>query len=193
MAKKDQQFKFFIHENLELKKQLLEIARSKRTNEPLASALIYASIAEYLAENLLENLRNLVYRASYEQFAGILFVDERADDSKKTMGHIVRELSKYFFSDKDEVIRLLGRIAECRNNLFHNLAKITPADTHGLDEALRVIPESVEELIYKIDVIYAGFQKILVVAQQQSAAGQGSGTSGDVQSAASTTTSAPSS
>lgn len=70
------QFIPFSHEELELKNALVEKARELK-NKPefeskLASAMIYASMTEYLAEHLLENLRFFAYRSTYIHYAGII-------------------------------------------------------------------------------------------------------------------------
>ncbi len=138
--------------------------------DQLAGVVIYASLTEYLAENLLENLRQLVYYTTYIQYAGILFLDERNDESKRTLGQTVRELEKYYFPDRDEIIRLLKEITESRNNVFHNLAKVDQEKAMEIDADLKSIMENGEELINKIDVIYVGLGKMLLPAPEQTQA-----------------------
>ena len=61
----------FTHQDLELKNGLLQYGRDLKAKtgfeNQLASAFIYASFAEYLGDNLLENLRYFVYKGSYNQ------------------------------------------------------------------------------------------------------------------------------
>lgn len=164
--KKNKTFNFFLHENIEIKKQLLGAARSLKKDEGVgdlfAGALIYASLAEYLAENLLENLRQLMYQTTYVQYAGIVFIDERYDDRKKTLGQTICELEKYFFPDKEEIMEILREITDARNNVFHNLGKMHESEMPKVGADIRLITDQAEELIKKIDVIYAGLGKIVL-------------------------------
>lgn len=154
------------HDDLELKRSLLQYARDLK-NKPgfenvLAAAFIYSSFTEYVAENLLENLRHFVYQAVYSQYAAILFIDERDDIKKKTLGQIIGELEKFYFPDKQAILRCMRNVSEARNRMFHNFAKSNHA---GLEELISkdlwTIQDQSEELINKIDVIYQGLGKIL--------------------------------
>jgi|SRR5579871_4426392 len=168
MAKKERNKIFvpFSHENLELKNELIQYARKYSNDQKLeailSSAFIYASLAEYLANSLLINLRYFAYQGNYVQYAGILFIDERDDDRDRTLGNVVQELKKYNFPDREGILNVLQKILVARNNIFHNLAK---ADQEGLKKMLKVditiIQTQTEDLITKINVVYNGLQKIL--------------------------------
>ena len=128
--KKD--FVLFYHEDFEIKKKLIDVARQLRQKkaiaEQLSSALIYASFAEYVGEHVLENCRHLAYNATMQFYGGIIGFDERGRDQNKPLGHIICQLEKYDFPLKREIVDLLGEIADSRNNLFHNLAKAKQED-----------------------------------------------------------------
>lgn len=162
----------FSHENLELKNALVSQARSLRQDEKtesqLASAMIYVSISEYLAEHLLENLKYFIYRSTYIDFAGILFIDERGASSRQTFGDSIKSLNKYNFPDKSEIISMLQEINKCRNHLFHNLAKASENDLAKIAIEITTICEKSEEFIEKINVVYAGLQRILIPASESS-------------------------
>lgn len=160
-------FKPLTHEDLEYKGFILRFAREISKKEGfengLAAAMIYSSFAEYIAENLLENLKYFVYRGTYNQYAGIIFVDERKiKKGKKTIGQNIGELEKFNFPDKEGVLSCLRKIAEARNNMLHQFAK---ADFDGFKKIILqdvfAINRETEELVQKIDVIYSGLQKIL--------------------------------
>lgn len=157
----------FTHENLDFKNELIEYARGLKGKEglenQLAATFIYVSFSEYLANNLLEHLKYFIYQGSYDQFAGILFIDERKKSGKaKTLGQICSELEKYNFPDKQGIVTLLQEIKELRNNLFHNFAIV---DLDGLEKMIQndviEIQNKTEELLRNINVIYDGLQKIL--------------------------------
>lgn len=166
MANKKKKFIPLSHEDLDLKRNLLQYARDLRPKDGfengLASAFIYSSFTEYVAENLLDNLRHFVYQGVYSQYAGILFIDERWDQKKKTLGQMIGELEKFDFPDKSAILQCMRNVSEARNRMFHNFAK---SDQAGLEDLLskdlKTIQDQTEELINKIDVIYQGLRKIL--------------------------------
>lgn len=155
------------HEYLELKNGLINYARElkKKTGfeNQLASTFIYVSFAEYIASNLLENLRHFVHTGSYNQFAGILFIDERNCEKIKTFGQTIGNLGKFNFPDKQGIIHLLSDINQARNRLYHNFVS---ADPKKMEEIMTndivSIQEKTEEVLAKINVIYIGLQKILM-------------------------------
>jgi uncharacterized protein with HEPN domain len=168
-------FQPFTHENLEIKNELLNMARQARVNVPekkiendLASVLIYSSIAEYLAENLIDNLTHFVKTSTYNDFAGILFIKKINTREKMPLGIIIQELDKFEFPDKTEIINCFRNISSSRNRIFHNLAKSDLDETvELLSKDLPIIQERCEDLITRINTIYAGLSKILVQTQQE--------------------------
>jgi hypothetical protein len=167
----------FTHQNLDLKNGLLQYGRELKSKvgfeNQLASAFIYASFAEYLGDNLLENLRYFVHKGSFNQFAGILFIDESNREEKLTLGQIVSKLKKYSFPDKEKIIELLDDVCDARNNIFHEFAK---TDLTGLEKIVLVdlvtIQQKSEELLDKVNVIYNGLQKILLPQPEVNQANQ---------------------
>lgn len=164
---KIQRFQPFTHDNLDLKNELVGLARNLKTKSDseshLVAVFIYISITEYLATHLLENLRHFVYKGNYYQYAGILLIDERGDRKIRTLGQVIVELRKYDFPDKREILATLENISNLRNNIFHNLAKVDSSElTKMLTSDLPQIENLTEDLIEKINVLYAGLQKILI-------------------------------
>lgn len=166
------QFKPFEHEDLDIKNNLINYARSiSNKNEPdarLACAVIYASFAEYLAGHLLDTLRHLMYTTTYKDFAAILYVDQRKDSKIRTLGQTVSLLRGYMFPDKKEIIELLEQINKSRNNLFHNFASLDEKKSKQFDENMDTISANTEELFNKINVIYDGLSKILLPQENAS-------------------------
>ncbi len=170
--KKQKDFQLFTHDEIELKNAFItearELAKSERFGGKLASAMIYVSLAEYLAEHLLENLNYLVYRSSYIDYGAILYIDERSVSEKQTLGQSTRSLAKYSFPDKADIIKILEKVAKSRNHLFHNLAKTSVAEWSKLEDDINEISKNVEELIEKINVVTEGLRKILIPQQTSS-------------------------
>lgn len=173
-AQPPKKFTPFTHDDLELKKELINYARGlahkSGFENGLASALIYSSFAEYLAEHLLKNLKHFAYQGTYSLYAGVIFIDER-DEGKKpkkaTLGQNIGDLRRFHFPDKDALLNCFNKIAEARNNIIHKFAK---EDLQGLQKLIlsdiEIIKTETEEVLSKIDIIYAGLGKILVEPSQ---------------------------
>lgn len=170
MAKQKKTFVPFAHDDLELKNQLIDYARvlsvKKDAEAQLASAMIYASFTEYIAGHLLDNMRYLMYQTTYNQYAGILFVDERDDSEVRMMGKTIHLLQKFSFPDKTDILRLLSEVSKSRNNLFHNFARADLEGLEVLNEDIQTIKERSEEIFQKVNTVYAGLQKILMPEQE---------------------------
>lgn len=172
MAKK--QFKPFTHDDLELKNELINYARSikdkKEVETRLASAMIYSNFAEYMAGHLLENLRHLMYQSTYRDFAGILYIDLRNTKDKRPpmMGTTIDLLRQFSFPDKEGVLDLLVDISNSRNNLFHNFARSDTKEFEKLGTDIDTVNEKTEDLFIKINTIYMGLQKILISPEANS-------------------------
>lgn len=167
MDKTHKKFQPLSHQDLEFKRWILTYARELMGKQGfengLAAGMIYSSFTEYLAENLLENLKYFAYQGTYNQYAGIVFIDEtKSSKSKKTLGQNIGELERFNFPDKDGVLGCMRKIAEARNNMMHQFAK---SDIEGLKKIVLqdvfIIKDNAEELVNKIDVVYTGLQKIL--------------------------------
>ena len=115
MAPKKNKSKFvpFIHKNLEIKNELIELARKLREGDfklenALASVVIYSNIAEYLAEHLLENLNYLVKESSYKYFSGFVYIASTySTERNMTLGTYIHELRKFSFPDKENILAIL--------------------------------------------------------------------------------------
>lgn len=171
MKKSDKKFIPFVHENLEIKNELLEMARKARSCKEdnclemqLASILIYTTITEYLAENILETLTHLVREGTYTYFAGVLCIEtiRSQDDRKMTLGDAIKQIKKFSFPDKNNIIGCFSVILRSRNSIFHNFAKSDlDCITKFVKDDLPTIQDKCEELIKRINTIYMGLQKIL--------------------------------
>lgn len=157
MAKK----KALDHEHLEIKNNLLGSARamwaSNDFEKQLASLIIYASFAEYLAEHLLGSVKYAVENASYAQFGAVLYLNSNEKKSNKplTMYDYINRLESYEFPDKVNIIPLLKSVGQARNKLFHDFARIKPEDADKLDRYVKSIQEGTEELIDRVNMVEA--------------------------------------
>lgn len=179
MAKKNKHMVFqpFTHDDLEIKNELLNLARQSRLDNSerkleynLASVLIYSSIAEYIAENLLQNLTHFVKIGTYNNFAGILFIEKISKkEAKMTLGELITEINKFSFPDKKDIMECFNKVCTARNRLFHDFAKSDLEEIVGMiSKDLPIIQDKCEELINKINTIYAGLAKILINTQDES-------------------------
>lgn len=150
------------HENLDLKNNLLQSARTMWSSgdfeKQLASLIIYTSFAEYLAEFMLRSVRYAVERASYHTYGGIVHSLSEPSNSKSSqrplnMSDYVSRLEGYSFPDKDNILPLLKNIAKARNDLFHNFARIKPSEGSRLDKYSSDIHDDTEDLIDRVNVV----------------------------------------
>jgi hypothetical protein len=158
--KSSAEFLPFIYEDLDTKNNLIALARSLKDKDgienSLSSTLIYASLTEYLAQHLLQNLRYLAYRATYLRLNAVVFIDQREKEQVKGLGETIAALSEFEFPDKNEVMSLLKKFNKARNHFFHQFMKINNSNANQFDKDTRIIRECTEDLIDKFNVIYAG-------------------------------------
>lgn len=171
---KKENFIPFIHDELQIKQELLQIARNniegdnKETylsiQKDLSSVLIYSNMTEYLAHHLLDSLNYYLRSNTYKNFSAILYIENTYDENKNmTLGNLTTELNKINFPDKINVIKIFDQIAKSRNKIFHNLAKSNLQEIQDLlQKDLPLIKKNTEDLISKIDIIYNGLNKILI-------------------------------
>lgn len=164
----------FIHHNFDITLNLLTLARDltiKSKDEDadvsnvLASTIVYVSIVEYLAQYLLNSMRELVKNSTYQGFNGIMYINETNRNEKFTLGQYVTELKKYNFPDSQEIIKLFEEISKARNTVFHNLSKMDENEIRKIDQCMDLIPDLAEELINKIDTVSDGFRKMIYPQQ----------------------------
>lgn len=150
----------FLHDEIEVKKKFLELARdfstSKELEKELASVMLYANLSEYLAYHLLESLRQVVFSGSKAFWNGVVYYDSRGASEKMTIGQIAIELKTYGFPSKELIIPKLKRIAENRNKVMHNMLRTPGSQLDQIDEAISQLSSDVEDLVDLIDDIYRG-------------------------------------
>jgi len=92
-------------------------------------------------------------------------VSER--EGHMTLGMMVKELGKFSFPDKKDIISCFNEVSGSRNRIFHDLAKSDIGTiTKMLIIDLPIIQEKCEELITRINTIYAGLGKVLLPQNQ---------------------------
>jgi hypothetical protein len=150
----------FFHEEIEVKKRFLEIARdfanSSDIEKELASALLYANMSEYLAYHLLESLKQTVFSGSKAFWNGNVYLDARDTSEKLTIGQIAQELKRYGFPSKELIIPLLRRITTNRNKIMHNMLRLPASEMGQIDTAITELVQDSEQLVNSIDDIYRG-------------------------------------
>lgn len=166
MKLSSKKFMPFIHDNLELKNALIDLARKLKGDggfsNQISSAFIYINFVEYLAGNLLDHLCHIVHHGTYNQFAGILFVERSKRKKTLTLGQIVGEIEKFSFPDKTEIIDLFQNITTIRNKIFHEFATLDIEDIRKvIEEDVACLQVKSENLLTKLNIIYLGLQKIL--------------------------------
>lgn len=165
MSKKNNTHPFqpFWHDELEIKQKFLELARdftknpdnSESVAHQLAGGLLYANLAEYVASHLLESFKQIARQATTEFYFGVVYL-QLPDSSEKPLGGVIAELKSFEFPLKVEIIKLLEDIKTARDKLSHKILKLPASQLDEIDESIRIISVNTEELVNKIDVVYAG-------------------------------------
>jgi hypothetical protein len=90
---------------------------NKNGGDQLASALIYANLAEYFAYSLLKN----VYFQINRNLSNLDYKITSLDLSKTNLEGVIRLLERFDFPKKGTIMPLLTKIKDQRNKLFHGL------------------------------------------------------------------------
>lgn len=153
------------HINVSLKDEILAVARKlkKEADEDyeklFGASLIYASLSEYLTENLLHNLRYFLYKASHDAYSSIVYYKFN-DKDQLPLGPMLKEIQKHEFPNKEEIINLIQKIYRSRNNLFHDFAKSSESELSESFIDIKIICDSAEKLVDEINSLYEGLRKL---------------------------------
>lgn len=120
-----------------------EWSKNKCFSESLASVLIYANLAEFLAESIL----SIIQIAINSNMNGTKCrLDILSDKGRPThLEALIRQLNLFDFFLKKEILLLLKNIKDSRNKLFHNLLTAEEKELHP-DKLIKQIQSDVEEL-----------------------------------------------
>ncbi len=157
----------FSHEELEVKRHFLAIARehlsksnvAKDEDESLAyelsAALLYMNVADYLAEYLLANITDYAETAVGEYYHGVITI-RKTTIKDMNIGNCIKGLKKFEFPRREDILALLNSINESRNKVAHKILKVKAAQLNEIDEAVRTLKDKTEELILIVDQIQLG-------------------------------------
>lgn len=155
----------FEHKNLEYINGSLNLARQQRQSGTLegmmASTLIYTNLVEYLTNNLLENLQQMIFILTYHSFNSVFFVKNKEITKvklPKTLGQLREILSSYEFPDSQAFLGLLQKFSEVRNAIFHRLLTISKKelDLGIVDKQFSDLRDLAEEILDKYNTIIKG-------------------------------------
>lgn len=121
-----------------------EWSRKEEFNYQLASAFIYANLAEVLAESFLVMI---IVSINQKLLNSLWKLDNKnGEDEPTNLEHLIRKLAIYDFPNKDKVMSLLHKIKNSRNKLFHSLIK---AEEKGISRngLIKNVQRDVEKLI----------------------------------------------
>lgn len=128
--------------------QLVQLAeewsKKDELNSKLAASLIYANLAEYMADNLLFIIKFKINTKIGSSKLKINLNEVKGEST--TLERAIKKLKGYDFSKKKVILPLLEKIKDSRNKLFHNLLT---AKEKGLyvDALIKNINTDVRKLI----------------------------------------------
>lgn len=123
----------------------------RNSDEPadgLASAMIYAGLAEYIASKMINFVEVKINRLCWSTRKD-LFIDlTKTIVSKRptNLEYSIQRLQKYVFPLSDKIIRLLNKIKKDRNDLFHKLVS-DDSSPETLGRLITNIQNDVEKLL----------------------------------------------
>lgn len=152
----------FLHQDLEIKNELIEYARKFRQKyyeedddmaPYFASALLFANLADYLAAHLLDGLKQITEEATREYMNGRVVI-RRKSEIDVPLEKTTRQLKEYDFPSKDKVLELLAIVRKGRNKIAHEIFKTPGEQLEEIGKALAEVCDKTEELVDVINAIY---------------------------------------
>lgn len=157
----------FSHDSLDVKRHFLSIARehldksnAEKSDDlslayELSAALLYMNVADYLAEYLVKGIVRLSEQAVGEYYHGTISVrQKRLDDLN--IGKCIKILKEYDFPRREDILQKLDLVNKARNKVAHQILKISANELAVIDQAVRDLRDSSEELINIIDQVQLG-------------------------------------
>lgn len=154
----------FMHNEIEVKKKFLEIAKTYMNNAGdkdhglanlLAGSLLYANIADYLAMHLYESLQGSLIKATRRYYLGdLIYKPKKKKGFDYTLGSLIYSIDEFEFENKEEIIQALKEVNEARIPVIHHIAKTPSKDLEKIDLATLKLRDSTEKLIDLIDDLY---------------------------------------
>jgi len=168
----------FQHNNFDYIKGVIKIARDQKIDTiegVLTSTLIYMNAIDYISAHLMENLVEIDCLITNYELGGVVF---RNDYVRKNveLGKIIDELDRYDFPDKKYFLDDLKIFKNKRNKIAHRLLSLTQKELDGeIDEDLKILRSTAEELLAKYDIIVKGvsgswgnyIQKVIAIQDKQ--------------------------
>ncbi len=150
----------FLHQDLETKNQLLDIARDFRKKDidkdlgsHFASALLYANLADYLAANLLCGLQEMAEEATREYLNGRIVIRQKRE-MNIPLEKTIKKLKEFEFPSREKILELLADIKKCRNKVAHEIFKTPSNEMEIIGRSIAEICDKTEELVNVVNSIY---------------------------------------
>jgi len=164
MYKEIESFTPFLHENFESKNQLIIFARTQdktKVEGVLAATIIYVNLVDYIAQNLLDNLRKMISILGYKACGAVFFYDPSEERKNISLGELKRELCSYSFPDKDSFLNELVEFNKVRNRIMHDLMNVNlKSNASRFDQDLALISGKAESILTKYNTITQGITTI---------------------------------
>ena len=120
-----------------------EWAIKKDLQSRLASSLIYANLAEFFADDLIDSIKT---EMNHKLIESRVKLEPPSVDIKTNLERSITTLKTFQFPKKSEIIQLLIQIKENRNSLFHALLVLHLKDL-DIDLLITTIAVDVEKFL----------------------------------------------
>jgi hypothetical protein len=151
----------FQDQNYQNASAFIKFAREAKDKSPegkLASALIHTNAIDYLAGNVLQNLKIISYLTTYNELHSVFYIDIELD--KKPLGDKINNLQRFEFPDKKSFIEDLVCFNSIRIKVIHNLLRYSQADMSNLDKDFNEFIDISERLMSRYDSIVMGIKNM---------------------------------
>jgi len=136
------------HNDVEKLNESLEKAvslSSGSNQDKFVTVLILANHVEYLAKDILKDLRRMIRISAYNSYNGTIFwptkefFNTKNKDIEKFMfGEIIEELNQFNFPDKEDFLKCLSQFNKKRIPLIHKLLDQNLVENLQIQEILNI-------------------------------------------------------
>ena len=134
-------FELIKHSDIKLLNETLAkakgYARKGSNEEKLTAILLFSNHVEYIATDILKNLRRMIKTSTYENFNGVISWPAKEDVKKTTLGGSIAILQEFNFPDKEDFIKSLSEFNKKRNKLIHHLLEAPSIESFELESMIK--------------------------------------------------------
>lgn len=149
-------YKPFFHDNFDIKKSVLDIARTQDiTTVPgvLTSVLINVNAVDYVAGHLYKHFQIMQSLITFNELNSVVYANCDVMRYNLTLGELIKKLEVYEFPEKSDFIQGLKEFNNLRNKYIHNLLSLSKKELNSSSKDFKKIIDLGNILLDKFDTI----------------------------------------